>query len=403
MLRQAFRALRQHRLRSLLSALGVVFGVLAVVTMLAIAEGARRETLEAIRDLGTNTVIVRRVEAAGGRPAEAGRPPPPGLVEGDVAALRRGLPGTARVACCREMKGRVHAPESGEPLRAFAISAGYLELRGLVVEKGRPLGDADEQARSRVAAVGAEAGRRIGGCGAVARVQDATYPVVGVLARRGERRSRGPALPTLDADRGVFVPLGADPGEPYTGVGRWDAVNEILVRFDDVSDVRPWAAVVDRILSADRGEARGYDLVLPQELLREAQRAQRTFRLVLGGLAAVSLLVGGIGIMNIMLANVTERTREIGIRRAVGASREHIAAQFLYEAVLLTAAGAVIGVALGAAAAAVVSRVAGWPTAVTPWSVGLALLMAGGVGLLSGLYPALRAARLDPILALRHE
>ncbi|MDP7605111.1 MAG: FtsX-like permease family protein [Alphaproteobacteria bacterium] len=162
------------------------------------------------------------------------------------------------------------------------------------------------------------------------------------------------------------------------------------------------AAVVRRIMKKSHGGIEDFHIVVPQVLLRQAQRTQRVFNVVLGSIAGMLLLVGGVGIMNMMLMNVAERTREIGIRRAVGASRKHIVFQFLFEAILVTVAGGCIGVVMGIGAANAVTAFADWKTVVTAWSILLSIIMAGGVGLLSGLYPAIRAARLDPVEALRY-
>jgi putative ABC transport system permease protein len=199
---------------------------------------------------------------------------------------------------------------------------------------------------------------------------------------------------------GVFDIPGKDRGKRADAPGR---LSEIIVRVAPDRDVSAAARLVERIMDVAHHHIQDYQVVVPLELLRQARRTQRTFNLVLGAIAAISLLVGGIGIMNIMLATVSERTREIGIRRAVGATRRHILIQFLLEAVMLTVSGGVIGILFGLCAVGAISLLAGWQVAVSLWAVALPVVMSFLVGVFFGLYPARQAARVDPIVALRHE
>jgi putative ABC transport system permease protein len=182
-----------------------------------------------------------------------------------------------------------------------------------------------------------------------------------------------------------------------------DKLTEIVIQARRTDQVLHIARLVGRIMELAHGGAEDYQMVIPLELLHQSQRTQRTFNIVLGSIALISLLVGGIGIMNIMLATVSERTREIGIRRAVGATRKHITVQFLVESVLLTFSGGIFGVAIGIGGVWLITTLAGWQTAVTLWSIMLPLGMSIIVGIFFGLYPAYKAARMDPIAALHHE
>jgi putative ABC transport system permease protein len=203
-------------------------------------------------------------------------------------------------------------------------------------------------------------------------------------------------------NRAVFIPIGTAVvgNEGQSGFGE---LSEIWIRVAENRNVRACAAAVSRVLTQKHGGVEDFQVIVPQELLKQAQKTQRVFNIVLGCIAGISLLVGGIGIMNTMLASVAERTREIGIRRAVGATRKHIVVQFLCESIVLTTAGGILGIVLGSGGALAISKVAGWKTLLTFWSILLSVLMAGCVGLISGLYPAARAAGLDPARALRHE
>ena len=209
------------------------------------------------------------------------------------------------------------------------------------------------------------------------------------------------ALAVRNYNRAVFVPLGAEP-EVIHPQREFGELSEISIQVRQGSSVEAAAAVARRIVAQNHGGVEDFHVTIPEVLLRQAQRTQRVFNIVLGCIAGILLLVGGISITSTMLASVSERTREIGIRRSIGASQKQIVGQFLAESALLTAAGGSAGLALGAVGAVGINALAGWRTAVTAWSLMLAIAMAVGVGLLSGLYPAIRAARLDSIVALRH-
>jgi putative ABC transport system permease protein len=225
------------------------------------------------------------------------------------------------------------------------------------------------------------------------------FQVVGVLQGRSSARGRTSAIRTRDVNRAVFVPL---PALDRGADARPDGVDEIVMRVDDPRQVTA-AAEAAKALVERAGGGAPFDVVVPREILRARERTQRIFNVVTGAIAAISLLVGGIGIMNIMLASVAERTREVGIRRALGATQRDVAAQFLAESSLLTAAGGVLGALLGAGGAALIQQLAGWPTALSPLMLMLALLTAIAVGVGFGSYPAWLAARLAPMDALRHE
>jgi putative ABC transport system permease protein len=225
------------------------------------------------------------------------------------------------------------------------------------------------------------------------------FHVVGVLEGRAVARGRPGPIRALDVNRAIFVPLQAlDRG----GDPRPEGVDEIVFRVSEGSRVAAAAVVARRVVERSSDGAT-FDVVVPREILRQQERTQRIFNVVTGAIAAISLLVGGIGIMNIMLAGVAERTREVGVRRALGATRRDVASQFLVESSLLTVAGGVAGAALGVVGSLLIQRFAAWPTALSPLMLVLALVMALGVGVGFGFYPAWRAAHLEPMEALRHE
>jgi putative ABC transport system permease protein len=394
--RLAVRNLMVHKLRSVLSVTGVVFGVAAVTSVSSVGEGARREAIEQIGDLGIDTVTVRA------RPSAAGAPGAP-LRVADASAVGAIGPDVTAVAPVREARATVSAGGRTTDAGVVGTTADYAQASRLRMSSGRFIGAIDVERRARVAVLGAQVASELFPLGDPRgqRVQVAGdwFDVIGVAEGRGARRGRGGPIRARDVNRSVFVPLlaldrGADP--------RPDGIDEIVLRVDDADHVARSAEVVKAVVARTSGSD-AFDVVVPREILRQRERTQRIFNVVTGAIAAISLLVGGIGIMNIMLASVAERTREVGIRRAVGASRRDIGAQFLVESSLLTATGGVLGSALGIAGSVAIQSLAGWPTALSAGMLVTGLLTATAVGVAFGFYPAWEAARLSPMEALRRD
>ena len=401
----AWRALLRHRLRSLLSTLGIVFAVVAVVAMLAIAEGAKREILDQIEILGTNSVIVRTLQLTDAQQAAARRRLSHGLDLADVTSLERAISAISCIAPLKEVKASLSASTSQNPFEILAVTASYQSAKGLGTQQGRFICNADIVWKNLVCVLGHEVSRLLGNdgrVGGVLRLENRAYRIVGILQERQWLRSKSSALTVRNYNRAVFIPIGTEVMGAH-GRKEFGELSEIWIRVVRNTNVQASAAAIKRILIQRHGGVEDFQVIVPQELLNQAQKTQRIFNIVLGCIAGISLLVGGIGIMNTMLASVAERTREIGIRRAIGATRKHIVVQFLCESIVLTITGGCIGIILGIGGAVVISRVAEWRTVLTPWSIATSILMAGCVGLVSGLYPAVRAARLDPARALRHE
>jgi putative ABC transport system permease protein len=397
LLRLGVRSLKLHKLRSSLSILGVVFGVAAVVAMSSVGEGARRETLLQIAALGIDTVTVRP------RPAPPGQPAAPALPGAAVLSLQRVVPGVRAVAPLRVVELTVDAGGRSAAAIALGTTAAYRDAARLQLESGRFLASVDVSDHKRVAVLGSAVAHALfplgSPLGESVRMGGDFYQVIGVLEGRTSPRGRGAAIRARDLNRAVLVPLPAlDRGRDPQA----DGVDEIVFRLGDPEAVVPAAGVAHALLQRLSGGL-ALEVVVPREILRQRERTQRIFNVVTGAVAAISLIVGGIGIMNIMLASVAERTREVGIRRALGARKRDVAAQFLVESSLLTAVGGVLGSALGLAGSEIIQRFAGWPTAVHPLMLLLALLVAVGVGVGFGFYPAWHAAGLEPMDALRRE
>jgi len=396
LLRLGARSLRLHKLRSSLSILGVVFGVAAVVAMSSVGEGARRETLAQIAALGIDTVTVKPRPAAPGEPLAA-------LPLATAESLRRVVPGVRAVAPLRVAELAADAGGRSARVIALGTTPAYGEAARLELGAGRFLADLDVIDRKRVAVLGASVVRALfplqSALGESVRLGGDWYRVIGTLQERASPRGRGAAIRARDLNRAVIVPL---PALDLGASRQADGVDEIVFRVATPEAVVPAAAVAQALVRRTTGGTTP-EVVVPREILRQRERTQRVFNVVTGAVAAISLLVGGIGIMNIMLASVAERTREVGVRRALGARRRDVAAQFLVESSLLTVTGGVLGSVLGLLGAVLIQAFAGWPTAVHPLMLVVALVVALGIGIGFGLYPAWHAAGLDPVEALRRE
>lgn len=404
-LRDAWRALFRHRLRSFLSSLGIVFAVVAVVAMLSIAEGAKQEILDQIDRLGTNSVIVRSLQLTKSQESAPRRRLSHGLTLSDANALENAIYAISDVAPAKEIKASLPVSIAKDPFEILAITKSYQVVKNLAIKQGRFISNADVVQKNLVCVLGEEVSRLLGDSGHLGealRLEDRTYRIIGILHKRQWKRSKSPALAVRNYNRAIFIPIGTEvtDGLEQTSFGE---ISEIWLRVGQNNSVQACAEAVRRILNLRHGGVEDFQVVVPQELLNQAQKTQRIFNIILGCIAGISLLVGGIGIMNTMLASVAERTREIGIRRAIGAGQHHIIVQFICEAIVLTTIGGCLGIVLGAGSAVIISKVAGWKTVLTVWSIVTSILMAAGVGLASGLYPAIKAARLEPVRALRHE
>jgi len=384
-LRSALVSLWAHRLRSFLTMLGVIIGVAAVIALVSIGEGARREVVGQIQGMGTDLVMVMARDVR--------------LQADDARLIAQRVPGVAAAspvvsASLPVKRGNLSTDPDNPTIEG--VWPEYAFIRNLSVTEGRFLRPEDEQGRRRVAVLGPtvvatlfESGSQA--VGQTVSIAGQTFTVVGVLA------SRGQSLGT-DNDNVVMVPLSA--AQRLTGTTR---IRSIWVKADS-PDAGPTVRDLITSLLEDRYRREGVVMATSmEEAISVLGQAMNTLTLLLASIAGVSLVVGGIGIMNIMLVSVTERTREIGLRKALGAKRAHIVQQFLLEAVILSLIGGAVGIACGAAGAWGVSRLAGWPMALSLETVLLACLFAAAVGAFFGLFPALRAANQDPIRALRYE
>jgi putative ABC transport system permease protein len=408
----ALRSVLQQKLRSFLSVLGVVCGVMAVVAMISVGQGAKQEAIRQIEQLGTRNIYIRSVELTEDQLARAREQLSIGLNPADLARIENGYDRAEQVGCLLEVKTSIlGVPREISP-QVVACSENYSDIQNIHMSAGRFIAFQDRRQRNLVCVLGNDVAALLGPSGQPGkfiRIEDQLLKVVGILSRVARRSGRSSTVSVRNYNEMIFIPLETAQSLTARGGGRREIsagahpLTEIVVRVAPDQDVMEAAQLIKRIMQVSHHGALDYQIVVPLELLKQAEKTQRTFNLVLGAIAGISLLVGGIGIMNIMLATVSERTREIGIRRAVGATRQHIIWHFLAESVLLTISGGIIGLLCGIGAVGLISRLAGWQVALPLWGVLLPLLMSLLVGVFFGLYPARQAANVDPIVALRHE
>ncbi|MCB9742100.1 MAG: ABC transporter permease [Alphaproteobacteria bacterium] len=406
LLREGLEGLWAHRVRSLLSTLGILFGVAAVIGILSIGEGARQEQEALIAELGVNNFQVRNKEFKDPEAEEEVRRVSRGLSRKDVEALAETLPEAQRVGGMREVDVRdiVPRPKDISALRVLGADPNYLASTTLRRVEGRPLTWRDEEAASAVCLLGADAARALfsgePAVGQRLRVDAVWLTVVGVVTDGSSGGGELQGVDLDDRDSDIILPLSAaltrfpvDDNAPE--------LTELVVSLGDIAAVPGHSTLARRALLRLHREAEDVELLVPLKLLEQSQAQQRIFNLVMGLIAGISLLVGGIGIMNIMLASVLERTREIGVRLAVGARPTDIRLLFLAEAALISLIGGALGVVVGFVISFIVAEFTGWATSVSPQAILLATLVSMAEGVIFGLIPARRAAELPPAIAVR--
>jgi putative ABC transport system permease protein len=412
LVRSGVQDVLRHKLRSFLTMLGMVFGVGSVVAMLAVGEGASEQALEAIRKLGSHNILLSSV-----KPPETGteglqrteRISTYGITYEDEKRILETVPGVLRTVPARFMTKKAILGSVLMELRVVGTTDVWFEVVPRPIVAGRVLTAED---RVSPVCVLTESGARklLAGrntIGQAIRLARHVFTVVGIV--KNAEASGGMQMPDSETD--VYIPI-------QTGIERFGQVNmqrsassfsaervdlnQVIVEMKSDDDVKPGMHAIEAVLAFFH-KKKDYRIDVPLALLEEAAATKRRFNAVLGSIAAISLLVGGIGIMNIMLASVTERTQEIGIRRAIGARRRHIVFQFLVETCVLSIGGGIIGLVFGVGIPMLITLTTGMPTSVRAYSLVLAFSISAGIGIVFGLYPAHRASMLDPVEALRRE
>jgi putative ABC transport system permease protein len=404
--REAVAELWRHRLRTSLTLLGLVFGVGAIVAMLGVGEGSRREALRLVESLGLHNLIVERVEQDQDTLKE-NRARSLGLTLADARAAAAVVPGATKFAAEKHIRtDRVFSDDGSGDAQASGVSPDGFALASLRVAQGRAITQADDDALAAVAVLGAQAAHDLfpdgKALGRLVKVNQVWLRVIGVLADRDLGRDKFEGVALGGESNRVFVPL-ASAQARFRFQPLEDEIDRFTLSVADPDRLAEDARVLGAVMTQRHGGVADYRVIVPQQLYRQHQQTQRIFSIVMGAIAGVSLLVGGIGIMNIMLANVLERRREIGLLRALGARRRDIVERFLREAAVICACGTAAGLAFGALLAYAIAAFAGWQVA---WSPLLIALSAGActlIGMAFAVYPARQAAALDPIAAIRSE
>ena len=398
-----------HKLRSLLTMLGMIFGVGAVVAMLSITAGAQKEMMSYIDLLGVNNIIIEAKEAVDRNELQARRAISPGLTFRDYRAIAENVPGLAATTPRKRFKPQKMLPKvASEAPFLIGVTPDYLSINSLKVVEGRFFNEEDNANSAPVCVLGESAKVNLLGyepaVGKQIKINDTWLQVVGVLAQQATADSEVEGLEVTNRNNLVIAPLNTVMRrfEDNTSYLK-DEIDGIYMKVAEGTDSIETANVVSAILAATHKDSGDFSVTVPAGLLEQRRRTSFIFSVVMLCIAGISLLVGGIGIMNIMLATVLERTREIGIRRAIGARQADIIRQFLTEAVLISIVGGLIGILFGFTLSKVIASAAGWSTVVTVSSIVVSFGVSVGIGLLFGIYPAMQAAKLDPIEAIRYE
>lgn len=433
----ALEAVVANRLRSLLTALGIIFGVAAVIAMLAIGNGAQQEILEQIKLVGVNNIIIEpiveqieeEVDATGAGPSAEKNKYSPGLRMLDVEAIKATVPGVQRVS--PEVVVDTHIVKSGirRSAKLVGVTPEYFEVTNFNLREGKMFSEANLTRGDPVCIIGRGVQTRFfskeNPIGKKIKSGNQWLEVIGVLEERVVSDQSIAKLGIRDFNMDVYIPIQtmfvryknrdmvtsgsilAARSQNQSGVSQgttnYHQIDKLVVQVEESNLLNPTAEVISRMLERRHLNVIDYELTIPELLLKQQQRTQNIFNIVLGAIAGISLLVGGIGIMNIMLASVMERIKEIGLRLSLGAKKNDIVNQFLFEAIMISVSGGVIGVILGIVLADLVSRFGDFPTIITFSSIFISFSVAATVGLVFGITPAKRAANQDPITSLRYE
>ena len=408
-LRQGFENLLLHKLRTVLTMLGMIFGVAAVVSMLSIGAGAQQQVMAFIEQLGVRNLIVEAKESSDWQAVRKLRLTSAGLSFQDLRTIRSNVPEIEESSARKRFTPSKMIPKPRRDMPVvYGVSPVYREIVGLRVGDGRFFTDEETAQAAPVCVLGEGARSNLFGqdeaVGQYVKVNEQWFHVIGVAGPQLSAGTPVAGLPTQDLNNLIYIPLYASVlrlEDNYSELR--DEIDGIYIHLSDAGDSVAVGEVVTGILNVSHHDAGDFSVIVPAELLAQQRRTQRIFEIVMVAIAAISLVVGGIGIMNIMLANILERTHEIGVRRAVGARRSDIARQFLVEAVLISFVGGATGIVFGFGISRLIAWLAGWSTIVTFTSIALAFAVSASVGLIFGIYPAMKAAQLNPVEALRYE
>ncbi len=406
-IRLAIRGLADHKFRSFLTMLGIIFGVASVITMLSIGEGAKREAIAKYQDLGVNNVIVREKKLSDEELEEVRAKFSPGLSIQDGAVIKEIVPGVVNVSSQAEITADVKYADKSVKSTVIGITPAFFGMMNYKPQKGDFIDDRQYKEKLKVCILGSGAATTLfqqeDALGKMVKIEDQWLEVIGVLESKTLFTETVGELAARDLNTDVYVPLS-------TFLNRFTRENElsseiqqITVQIDNSNRLVEASGLIDEILKRHHFNNNDYSIVIPYELLKQEEKEKEIYNFLLGAIAAISLIVGGIGIMNIMLATVMERTREIGIRRAIGARKADIMSQFVSEAVAISITGGIIGVLLGITLSVTVSFFTDVKTYIQLYSILIAFAFSVIVGISFGYLPAKNAANLKPVDSIRYE
>lgn len=416
--------LKSNKLRTALTMLGIVFGVAAVIAMLSIGEGARRETIEQIELMGTNNIIVKKVELPKD-PQSKAKNFSLGLTLKDAEALKQVNPYVQYITPQREYTIQVIYQSKIFLNKIVGTTPEYLNTYNSKVIDGSFIKSFHMDSYANVCVIGSAIKERLfqfdEAVGKKIKIGDLWFSIIGVVAPKNISSGDANNIGLRDFNEDIYIPFSTmaykvlkprdnqnDYFFYYNGNNEVKvidkiSVDQLTIKVKDSEQIHEAGILLKRVLERRHYSVKDYEVILPEQLLEQKQKTQKIFNIVMGAIAGISLLVGGIGIMNIMLANILERTREIGVRRAMGATKSDLLNQFIYEALIISLLGGILGIILGFLLTSMITSYAEWRTVITPLSVILAFFVSAGVGLGFGIYPAKKAADKDPIESLRYE
>ncbi|MFQ5753584.1 MAG: ABC transporter permease [bacterium] len=402
----SLEGLKAHKLRAFLTLLGIIFGVAAVIAMLSIGEGAKQEALEQIALMGINNIIIYDRPISDIEEGTDRSNLSMGLKLADAKAVREINPFIDLVIPEKEMTHQVQYHREQIETTIIGTTPDYEQAMNYYAVKGGFFSYNDVYETRRVCALGSGIKRKLfyfrNPIGEQIKIGDQWFTVIGVMEHKAVSVKAKDQFKVRDMNFDIYIPI-SSALKRYTHQPFESELDRLIVRVKEASYIHFAANIINKVMDRRHHGVDDYHITIPEELMRQSQATQRIFNIVMGCIAGISLLVGGIGIMNIMLASILERTREIGVRRAVGATQKDIMGQFLFEAIVLTLVGGLVGIILGFSLTKIITLYANWRTIVSLPAIILAFGVSASVGVLFGFYPARKAARLDPIESLRYE
>ncbi len=406
-IRLSLSGLTDHKFRSFLTMLGIIFGVASVIVMLSIGEGAKREAIAKYQDLGVNNIIVREKKLSDEELEEVRAKFSPGLTLQDAAVIQEIVPGVSRIASQAEINSDVKYADKSVKSTVIGVTPDFLSMMNYSIENGAFIDERHYNSRLRVCVIGMGVATTLfqkeNPIGQMIKIEDQWLEVVGVLASKTLFTETVGELAARDLNTDVYIPLSTFLTRfPRQNVLE-NQIQQITVQVENSNRLVESSKLIDEILKRHHFNNEDYGIVIPYELLKQEEKERQIYNFLLGSIAAISLIVGGIGIMNIMLATVMERTREIGIRRSIGAKKMDIMSQFVTEAVVISITGGLIGVFLGIALSLTVSLFTDVTTYIKAYSIFIAFAFSVIVGITFGYLPAKNAAKLKPVDSIRYE